>query len=695
MKYILNCALFLLFVLVAVPMSAQDECATKVTKVQTDYMDATRTIREGLDVLELRNQMTIIPLVAHIIRNSDGSGGLTDAQLNIAMNDLNAAFVQVNFVFELCEVRYIDNTAYMSVSYSTSSSSEEYQMAVPNRVPGKVNVFFIQNLQYCGWSSFPSYKEAYDKDWTVMKNSCAINGSTFPHELGHYFNLYHTHQGPSSGIGITAAELVDGSNCGPNVGDELCDTPADPRLSGCVTAFPGCAYTCTGKVDANGDPYTPDTSNLMSYSQKRCRTFFSPQQITRMQQSYLFDRTELTPSCDGPLACQLTSISVSNVSACNDNGTPDDPSDDYFTGDVKVNYFGQPDSGTLDIAVVGGGNAGTTQFSTGSHTFSGVTMPANGQAISITASFSADTNCTLTNANAYEGMACIQLGPCKITSIYLWAITNCQDNGTPNNPTDDFFNAVIRVYNENPPTSGNLVVTGDASRSVSVSQLNNNSYHDFYNVSLPADGTPVSLSAYFSSETSCAYSSSNVYSGRQPCSSGGGGACDVNATITQTISGSFFKEVTNSITASNQIQSSATATYDAGYEITLTNGFDAVYGSDFHGYIDGCSANDNDTDIDDGLIVNDLDATLGRLRNFPNPFDQYTTIEFLLNKEALVSIEIYGIDGRFIDRPLKDELRAQGTHQINFDATQLTAGTYLCRVRTDNDLKVMKMTVVK
>lgn len=691
---IIHIGLLLLLVIAATPILAQDECATEVTQVQIDYMNATRDAREGLDLVELRNQVTNIPLIAHIVRNSDGSGGLTDAQLNIAMTDLNAAFEQVNFEFELCEVRYIDNTAYNTgISLSNSPSSEEFQMAIPNRVPGKVNVFFIENMQYCGWSSFPSYKAAYDKDWTVMKNSCAINGSTFPHELGHWFNLYHTHQGTSANLGVTAAELVDRSNCGPNVGDELCDTPADPRLSGCVSAFPNCAYTCTTKVDANGDNYTPDTSNLMSYSQKRCRTFFSPQQITRMQQSYLIDRSDLSVICDAPLSCQITSISVSNTSACNDNGTPDNPADDYFTGNVVVSYFSAPNSGTLDLNVVGGDSPSTSQFTGTSHTFTGVKMPANDQAVSMTASFSAEATCTFTNNNVHPGMTCIQTGPCNITNLWLWAITNCQDNGTPNNPTDDFFNAVLRVYNQNPPTSGNLVITGDASLSVPVSQLNNDGYHDFYNVSFPADGTPVSLTARFSAETSCARTESSAYPGKQPCSSSGSGSCDVNATITQTITGSYFKEVTNAITASNQVQSSADASYDAGYEITLTAGFDAVYGSDFHAYIDGCSA--NDTDIEEEQFVNDINATLGRLRNFPNPFSNHTTIEYVLNKEALVTIEIYDINGRFISRPVKDQTFTQGTHQTKFDASQLTPGAYLCRVRTDNDLKVMKITVVR
>ena len=172
-------------------------------------------------------------------------------------------------------------------------------MALPNLVSDAVNVFFVPNSGlYCGWSSFPSYKDAYNKDWIVMNNGCATNGSTLAHELGHYFNLYHTHQGVSAYLNTYTKELVDGSNCGPNVGDELCDTPADPKLSSsCVNS--SCVYTCI-QTDANGDSYTPNPNNIMSYSQKYCRTFFSPQQIQRIQQSYIMDRNDLAVGCACP-----------------------------------------------------------------------------------------------------------------------------------------------------------------------------------------------------------------------------------------------------------------------------------------------------------------------------------------------------------------------------------------------------------
>ena len=49
----------------------------------------------------------------------------------------------------------------------------------------------------------------------------------YPHEMGHFFGLLHTHGYSNT---VKTDEFVDGSNCN-EAGDYFCDTPADPRLS--------------------------------------------------------------------------------------------------------------------------------------------------------------------------------------------------------------------------------------------------------------------------------------------------------------------------------------------------------------------------------------------------------------------------------------------------------------------------------
>ncbi|MFM9951328.1 MAG: lamin tail domain-containing protein [Saprospiraceae bacterium] len=101
--------------------------------------------------------------------------------------------------------------------------------------------------------------------------------------------------------------------------------------------------------------------------------------------------------------CSISSIVTGSLSSCNDNGTPLSTTDDYFTANVTVNYTNPPTMGTLNISgdVTGGPTSiGVGLITPTSHTFTGVQFAADGGAIAITAAFSDDAPCTLTNLNA-------------------------------------------------------------------------------------------------------------------------------------------------------------------------------------------------------------------------------------------------------------------------------------------------------
>ena len=107
------------------------------------------------------------------------------------------------------------------------------------------------------------------------------------------------------------------------------------------------------------------------------------------------------PNCSVPL-CDMVSLVVT-PGACNDNNTPLNAADDYYVGNVTVNFSNKPASGNLvlsgsalhalnAVTIVA---AASTNSAT-SHTFVGVIIKANGSVNPITATFSADAACTLT-----------------------------------------------------------------------------------------------------------------------------------------------------------------------------------------------------------------------------------------------------------------------------------------------------------
>jgi hypothetical protein len=98
---------------------------------------------------------------------------------------------------------------------------------VTYNVPNVINIYFINTIlnddvTLCGYASFPWNEK--EQEYVVIKNSCAMNGSTLAHEVGHYLGLWHTH------TTTNGPELVNGANC-KIAGDELCDTPAERALN--------------------------------------------------------------------------------------------------------------------------------------------------------------------------------------------------------------------------------------------------------------------------------------------------------------------------------------------------------------------------------------------------------------------------------------------------------------------------------
>jgi PKD repeat protein len=275
-----------------------EECGFEMTPEAQRYYDS---VKDQLKIYEqqflndmLSNRtstvLNSVPIKAHIVRTTSGTGGLSETELSDALALMNSIYVDAGIEFFLCDgINYID-----SDNYYDFETNEEAAMTSVNNINGVINIYFTNSIEssssgnnVCGYAYYPGGPET-----VLMANSCALNGSTLSHELGHFFGLPHTH-GNSNTPGSTE-ELVDGSNC-EFTGDNICDTPADPQLSG-SNVNAGCEYIGNA-LDANNDFYQPDPLNIMSYSRKACRTVFSPQQYARINSIYQLSRSDL--ACPG------------------------------------------------------------------------------------------------------------------------------------------------------------------------------------------------------------------------------------------------------------------------------------------------------------------------------------------------------------------------------------------------------------
>ncbi len=311
-----------------------------------------------------------IPIAAHIVRQSNGTGGLSASRLDDAIANANLHYLTTGMVFfQLGAIDYIDSDAW----YTTDTLDEIDDMRTHNLVADAINIYFTENLNYesgglCGISAF-TFSSVQS---IAMRNSCTANPdglgnhSTFSHEIGHYFDLFHTHE-PYYGD-----ELVDGSNCDV-AGDLVCDTPADPRL-GSSNVDTGCSYFGTD-TDGNGETYVPDPSQLMSYSLKHCRDNFSALSLDRALSTLLSLRTNLLSSAVGVPSIGAGGPGLADGLAIDLSSPRPNPTDGRTELTFSIDRAATVDVAVFDVRGVRVRTLVSGPFEAGAH---GITWDGNG-----------------------------------------------------------------------------------------------------------------------------------------------------------------------------------------------------------------------------------------------------------------------------------------------------------------------------
>lgn len=255
---------------------AQVDCGTVMPpNYQSTYAQRVANLQPGV----IQGGAIVVPVHIHLLRESNGNSNLTLQQIQTELDSVNYYYDNAGLIFIECiAAEMIDE----DTMYNYESSFHQSELLNNHFTPNVLNLYFANTVSLnqtavCGYAWYPGGPDA-----SFISGSCATNGSTLAHEIGHYMGLMHTHGGSSD-------ELVDGSNCSTE-GDLICDTPADPGLSGLVDT--ACMYTGTA-LDANNQPYQPDPTNIMSYSRKVCRTAFTPTQYSMINATYWSDRTYL------------------------------------------------------------------------------------------------------------------------------------------------------------------------------------------------------------------------------------------------------------------------------------------------------------------------------------------------------------------------------------------------------------------
>jgi hypothetical protein len=82
------------------------------------------------------------------------------------------------------------------------------------------------------------------------------------------------------------------------------------------------------------------------------------------------------------------------------------------------------------------------------------------------------------------------------------------------------------------------------------------------------------------------------------------------------------------------------------------------------------------------------------LEAYPNPFNPNTKVSFTNSEAGLITLKVYNTLGERVQE-LFSGFKQAGKHQINFDASDLSAGIYFVVMQTNKSLKTLKIVLLK
>jgi hypothetical protein len=92
--------------------------------------------------------------------------------------------------------------------------------------------------------------------------------------------------------------------------------------------------------------------------------------------------------------------------------------------------------------------------------------------------------------------------------------------------------------------------------------------------------------------------------------------------------------------------------------------------------------------------ASELPARLVGNQNYPNPFNPQTTISYSLPRSEQVRLQVFNVRGQLV-RTLVDGIQPAGQHEVLFDGTRLSSGTYFYRLTSGSETVTRQMMLVK
>lgn len=102
---------------------------------------------------------------------------------------------------------------------------------------------------------------------------------------------------------------------------------------------------------------------------------------------------------------------------------------------------------------------------------------------------------------------------------------------------------------------------------------------------------------------------------------------------------------------------------------------------------------EENTSVEENPGITDL-ALLSNMTIYPNPVNTNGWVEFKLSKPEDVRVSIFSIKGQMVESINRDNM-PQGEHQIKFDVTRMSAGTYVLILEAGGEMESGRFIVTK
>ena len=90
----------------------------------------------------------------------------------------------------------------------------------------------------------------------------------------------------------------------------------------------------------------------------------------------------------------------------------------------------------------------------------------------------------------------------------------------------------------------------------------------------------------------------------------------------------------------------------------------------------------------------DLVGSFSLNANYPNPFNPTTSIRFNMGETANAELAVFNMAGQKV-ATLVNGLVGAGSHEVTFDASNLSSGVYFYTLQANNTVATRKMVLVK